>query len=60
MPDSRTIKKIFDWTSLTARSKGWEDNIIQNIRQMNIKNWTACVQDRVKWKNVIEKAKTLK
>jgi hypothetical protein len=64
MPDSRTIK-IFNWTPLTARSKGrpkqrWEDNIIQSIFQMNIKNWAACVQDRAKWKNVVEKAKTLK
>jgi len=65
IPDSRTAKKIFNWTPLTARSKGrpkqrWEDNIIQDIRQLNIKNWTACVQDnrRTKWKNVVEKAKT--
>jgi hypothetical protein len=64
MPDSRTVK-IFNWTPLTARSKGrpkhrWENNIIQDIRQMNIINWAACVQDRVKWKNVFEKAKSLK
>jgi hypothetical protein len=63
MLDSRTVKKIFNWTPLTARSKGrpkqrWEDNIIQGIRQINIKNWTVCVQDRMKWKNVVEKAKT--
>jgi hypothetical protein len=55
MPDPRTVKKIFNFTPLTARSKGrpkqrWEDNIIQNIRQMNIKNWTAGVQDRMKRK----------
>jgi hypothetical protein len=48
---------------LTVRSKGrpkqrWEDNIMQDIRQLNIKNWTACVQDRVKRKNFVEKAKT--
>jgi hypothetical protein len=65
MPDSRTVKKIFNWTLLNARSKGrpkqrWEANIIQDIRQMNIKHWTACVQDRVKRKNVFEKAKTVK
>jgi len=63
MPDSRTVKKIFNWTPLTARSKGrpkqrWEDNIIQDIYQLNIKNWTVCVQDRTKRKNVFEKAKT--
>jgi hypothetical protein len=64
MPDFRTVK-IFDWTPLTARSKGrpkkrWEDNITKYIRQMNFKNWAACVQDRVKWKHVVKKAKTLK
>jgi hypothetical protein len=25
---------------------------------MKIKNWIACVQDRGKWKEVVEKAKT--
>jgi hypothetical protein len=65
MPDSRIVKKIFNWTPLTARfkgrpQKGWEDNIKQYVRQTNIKIWTACVQDRVKWKNFFEKAKTLK
>jgi len=54
--------KIFNWTPLIARSKGrpkqrWED-IIQDIRQLNIKNWTVCVQDRTKWKNVVKKAKS--
>jgi hypothetical protein len=29
--------------------KRWEDNIIQDIRQLNVKNWTACAQDRVNW-----------
>jgi len=42
MPDSRTVKKIFSRTPLTARSKErhkqrWEDNIIQDIHQLNIK-----------------------
>jgi hypothetical protein len=63
MPDSRTAKKIFHWTPLTVRYKGrpkqrWEDDIIQDIRQLNIKYWTACVQGRVYWKNFVEKAKT--
>jgi hypothetical protein len=63
MPDTRTIKKIFKWKPLTRRSQGrlkyrWEDNIKQDICQMKIKNWIACVQDQEKWKEVVEKAKT--
>ena len=30
----------------------------QDICQMKIKHWIACVQDRGKWKEVVEKAKT--
>jgi len=65
MPDSTNVKKIYKWTPLTTRLKGrpkqrWEDNVMQDIRQMKIKNWTASVQDRATWKNIIEKAKTFK
>ena len=63
MPDTRTVKKIFNWKPLTKRSHGrpkyrWEDNIKQDICQLKIKNWIACVQDRRNWKEVVEKAKT--
>ena len=63
MADTRTVKKIFNWKPLTKTSQGrpkyrWEDNIAQDICQMKIQNWIACVQDRGKWKQVVEKAKT--
>ena len=51
------------WNPLTTRPRGrpkyrWEDNIIQDLGQMEIKNWLTCVRDRAKWKDVVEKAKT--
>jgi len=63
MPDTRTVEKIFKWKPLTKPSQGrpkykWQDNIKQDICQMKIKNWIACVQDRGKWKDVVERAKT--
>jgi len=63
MPETRAAKKIFKWNPLntrpTARPKHrWEDNIIEDLGQMMIKNWINCVQDRAKWKVVVEKAKT--
>jgi hypothetical protein len=64
MPDTRTVKKIFNWKPLTKRSQGrpkyrWEDSIKQDICQINIKkNWKACVQDQGKWKEAVEKVKT--
>jgi hypothetical protein len=65
MSDSRTVKKIFNWKTLTKRSQGrpkyrWEDNIKQGICQMKIKIWTPCVQDREKWKEEgVESGKTV-
>jgi hypothetical protein len=63
MPDTRTVKKIFKWNPLTKRSQGrpkyrWKDNIKQDICQIMVKNWIICVQDRGKWKEVVEKSKT--
>jgi hypothetical protein len=42
MPDTRRVKKIFNWKPLTKRSQGrskyrWEDYIKQDICQMKIK-----------------------
>ena len=63
MPEARATKKVFKWNPLTARPRGrpkyrWQDNITQDLGQMEIKNWLTCVQDRAKWKDVVEKAKT--
>jgi len=61
-PEARETKKIFKWNPLTTRPRGrpryrWEDNIIHDLGQMKIKTWLTCVQDRAKWKDVVEKAK---
>jgi len=63
MSEAGAAKKIFKWNSLTTRPRGspkcrWEDSIKQDLGQMKIKNWITCVQDRAKWKVVVEKAKT--
>ena len=65
MPGTRIVKKIFKWNPLNKRSQGrpryrWEDNVEQDICQMKVKNWITCVQDRGKWKDVVEKAETFK
>jgi len=62
LPETRVAKKIFKWNPLTTSPRGrpkyrWED-IIQVLGQMKIKSWITCVQNRAKWKVVVEKAKT--
>jgi hypothetical protein len=63
MSDNRMVKKIYKWKPITTRLQGrpksrWDDNVKQNICKMKIKNWTVCVQDRGKWRDVVEKTKT--
>ena len=63
MPETRADKKILKWNPFTTRPRGrpkyrWEHIIIQDLGQMKIQNWITCVQDRAKWKVVVEKAKT--
>jgi hypothetical protein len=63
MSDDRMVKKIYKWTPITTRLQGrpksrWDDNVKQDICKMKIKNWTVCVQERGKWRDVVEKAKT--
>ena len=65
MTETRAAKKIFQWNPLTTSPRGrpkyrWEDNIIQDLGHLKIKNWITCVQNRAKWKDVVEKAKTSK
>jgi len=47
---------LFPHINDDARSKSHQ--IKQDICQMKIKNWIACVQDRGKWKDIVEMAKT--
>jgi hypothetical protein len=60
MPETSVVKKIYKWKPLTGRPKSrWEDDIRNDMRRMKIVKWTEHVQDRSKWKVIVEKAKTL-
>jgi hypothetical protein len=39
---------------------GWEKDLNENLRITKINNWTKCVQNRVKWKEVVVNTKTIK
>jgi hypothetical protein len=54
----------YKWKPLTGRPAGrpksrWEDDIRNDMKRMQIVKWTEHVQDRPKWKVIVEKAKTL-
>jgi hypothetical protein len=65
MPEERMVKRVNKWKPMLTRPLGraksrWEDDIINDMKKLNIKNWTSCIQDRNKWKLYVEKAKRFK
>jgi hypothetical protein len=64
MPETSIVKKICKWKPFTIRPVGrpksrWEDDVRKDLKKMKLIKWTGQVQDRLKWKDIVEKAKTL-
>ena len=67
MTNDRMVKKlrVYYWKPISRRLAGipeirWDNDIIGDLRIMGINISTKCTQDRVKWKEMVEKARTLK
>jgi hypothetical protein len=37
----------------------WKDDVLENIKSMNISNWKKVAQNRDSWKKAVEQARTL-
>jgi hypothetical protein len=64
MPETGIVKKIYKWKPFTERPVGrpkcrWEDDVRNGLKMMKIIKWTGQVQDRLKWKGIVEKDKTV-
>ena len=58
------LKKVYKWKPMVRRPLGrpknrWEDDI-NDMKKLEIKNWTNCIHDRNNWKLYVEKAETFK
>jgi hypothetical protein len=42
-----------------AQVSRWEDDVRNDLKKMRLMKWAEQVQDRLKWKDIFEKAKTL-
>jgi hypothetical protein len=64
MPESSIVKNIYKWKPFTGRPVGrpksyWEDNVRNDLEKMKLIKRTEPVQDRLKWKVIVEEVKTL-
>jgi hypothetical protein len=37
----------------------WDDDVKKDIQKLKVLNWKTLVQDKRRWKEMVEKAKTL-
>jgi len=64
MAEDNNVKKIKRWKPMSTRPIGrskirWEDDVLEDIKNMNVSNWKNVAQNRDKWKKVVEQARTL-
>jgi hypothetical protein len=64
MPDTNIVRKIYKWKPFTSRPVGSpksrrEDDVRNDMRKIKVIKFTELVQDRHKWKVIVEKAKIL-
>jgi hypothetical protein len=64
MAEDNNVQKIKRWKPMSKRPIGrpktrWEDDILEDIRSMNVRNWKKIAQDRDSSKKTVEQARTL-
>ena len=64
MAEDNNIQKIKRWKPMYKRPIGrpktrWEDDVLEDIRSMNVSNWKEVAQDRDSWKKAVEQARTV-
>jgi hypothetical protein len=64
MQETRMVKAMYTWKPISRRPIGrpkicWEDDVRKDIQKLKVPNWKSLVRDRKRWKELVEKAKTL-
>ena len=64
MAEDNIVQKIKRWKTMSKRPIGrpkirWEDDVLEDMKIINISNWKKVAQNRNSWKKVVEQARTL-
>jgi len=64
MAEDNIVQKIKRWKPISERLIGrpkrrWEDDVLKDIKSINISNWKKVAQNRDSGKKVVEQARTL-
>jgi hypothetical protein len=63
MPETSIVKRLHKWKPFTGKSavrpkSRWDDDVRNDLKKMKLVKWAEQVQDCLKWKAIVEKAKT--
>jgi hypothetical protein len=65
MDKTRPTRKlrVLDWKPMVTRPVGrprqrWQEDVMEDLKKLKIKNWKEAAKDRRTWKDLAEKAKT--
>jgi hypothetical protein len=64
MAEDNNVRKIKSWKAMSKRPIGrpktrWEDDVLEDTKSMNVRNWKEVAQNRDRWKEVVEQTRTL-
>jgi len=64
MNEGNIVQRIKRWKPMSKRPIGrpkirWEDDVLEDIKNMNVSNWKKVAQNRKSWKKVVEQAGAL-
>jgi len=64
MAEDNIVQKIKRWKPISKRPIGrpkpcWEDDVLEDIKSINICKWNKVARNRESWKKVFEQARTL-
>jgi hypothetical protein len=65
MDQARPNRKLLDWKPMGTRPVGkprqrWQEDIMEDLKKLKVKNWKEAAKDRRTWRDLAEKAKTHK
>ena len=64
MAEDNIVQKIKRWKPVSKRPIGrsktrWEDDVLEDIKSINISNWKKAWQNRDSWKKVVKQGRAL-
>ena len=65
MDQARPTRKLPDWKPIGTRTLGrprkrWQEDVMEDLKKLKVKNWKEVAKDRRTWRDLAEKAETNK